>query len=228
MLRSFMPSKVSLLKRSGELERALACLDEVLQGSLEEDEQRLEWLLLRAEVRRQAGDSRGATRDVEEAETLAADPDRFLASLQLRHTERILEQLPGVRGNDRVRLLLELGRWDDAADALEHEAMEDEHRLRLRARLLVAIGNPAGGLQLIRQSAPEPLLVDAAQRCDRPEVALAVVDKMLGEAEEPGLRQARGRLLQQIWQNELNPGSQVLLGRIPFQPKISHEPVDGE
>ena len=52
--------------------------------------------------------------------------------------------------------------------------------------------------------------------------------RLLADAEEPGLRQARSRLLRQIWQHDLDPGSRVLLGRIPFQPKISHEPADGE
>jgi hypothetical protein len=178
----------------------------------------MDWLLLRAEVRREAGDGAGAAEDLQAAGSLATDPDEFLERMRRRRAERLERQLSRTRGAGKVRLLLELGRWEEAEGALAAEPLEAGERRHLRARLLVARGDPAGGLRLLRGTEPGALMVDAAQHCDRPEVALGAVDRILESREGEGLRKARGRLLQQIWKRELDPGGQALLGRIPFQP----------
>jgi tetratricopeptide (TPR) repeat protein len=202
------------LRESGRLEESLGVLDWLAAGP-----ERMDWLLQRADVRRETGDMTGAVEDLREAESLASDPDEFLERAHRRRAERLSRQLVRATGGNKVRLLLDLGRWEEADRCLAQESVEDAELRHLRARLLVARGEPAAGLRLLRGGEPAGLMVDAAQRCDRPEVALGAVDGLLDRAEGPALRVARSRLLQEIWKRELDPGRQTLLARIPFQPR---------
>ena len=211
--------QLRLLKESGDLEAALECLNQALQAQ-PNDVVQLDWLLRRAEVRRESGDVAGASEDLEEARLLAPDPDAFLEHVHQRRSRRLAKQLADAVGAERVRLLLELGRWDEAAQQLAAERRDLQGLRELRASLLLARGDAAAGLRLLHPGTAHHRLVDAAQRCDRPEVALAGLDCLLEEREDAGLRNARRRVLQQIWQRDLDPGSRVLVARIPFEPNI--------
>ena len=64
-----------------------------------------------------------------------------------------------------------------------------------------------------------PLLVDAAQRCDLPGLALAAVDGMLEQTEDAGLRRARERLVRDVWRRDMDASRLALVGRTPFTPR---------
>jgi tetratricopeptide (TPR) repeat protein len=210
--------QLRLLKQSGDLKAALECLNQALDVE-RDDAVRLDWLLHRAEVRRETEDACGASEDLEEARLLAPDPDAFLHNVHQRRSRRIAKQLTGAAGAERVRLLLELGRWDEAARHLAAERRDEPGLRELRANLLLARGDAAAGLRVLHPGAAHHRLVDAAQRCDRPEVALACLDRLLEEREDASLRNARRRVVQQIWERDLDPGSRALVARIPFEPK---------
>jgi tetratricopeptide (TPR) repeat protein len=212
--------QLQLLRESGDLEAVLQCLKQALQAQ-PDDAVRLDWLLRRAEVRREAGDDAGASEDLEQARLLAADPDEFLEQVHQRRSCRLERQLSDAVGAERVRLLLELGRWDEAGQQLAAERRDEPGLRELRASLLLARGEAAAGLRVLRPGMAHRRLVDAAQRCDRPEVALAGLDSLLEECEDAGLHNARRRVLQQIWQRDLDPGSRALVARIPFEPKTT-------
>lgn len=213
--------QLRLLQETGQQEVALHCLDQALQAE-QSVMVRLDWLLRRAELRRQSGDACGAGEDLEQARLLAPDPDEFLERLHERRRRRLDGQLADAEGTERIRLLLQLGHWDEAADALAAERRDEPGMRELRASLLLVRGQAAAGLRLLHPGDASAVLVDAAQRCDRPEVALAGLDGLLEQSEDAGLRQARRHALQQIWRRDLDPGSRVLVARIPFEPKTPH------
>ncbi len=214
--------QLRLLRESGDPEAVLECLNQALQAQ-PNDAIRLDWLLRRAEVRLETGDVAAASDDLEQARLLAPDPDAFLEQVHQRRSRRLATQLADAVGAERVRLLLELGRWDEAAQQLAAERRDQPELRALRASLLLARGDAAAGLRVLHPGPAHRRLVDAAQRCDRPEVALAGLDCLLEECEDAGLRDARGRLLQQIWQRDLDPGSRALVARIPFEPKAPNQ-----
>jgi tetratricopeptide (TPR) repeat protein len=214
--------QVRLLEESGDFEGALSGLQEALDASGDSAE-RLGWLLRRAELRRDGGDTAGASRDLEEARSLAPDGNAFLEHVHQRRHRRLTRQLDEARGAGRVRLLLELGRRQEAEEQLSEEPAEEEWVRELRAQLLLSRGDVAAGLRVLHPGETRKLLVDAAQRCDRPEVALAGIDRLLERSEDPDLRRARRNVLQRIWERDLDPGSRVLVARIPFEPRSLDE-----
>jgi len=214
--------QLRLLQASGDLEATLQCLNQVLQTE-RDTKLRLDWLLRRADVRRDAGDACGAGEDLEEARLLAPDPDVFLQRVHQRRAHRLAGQLADAVGAERVHLLLELGRWEEAARYLAGERRDQTGMRELRASLLLARGDAAAALRLLHPGAARHRMVDAAQRCDRPEIALAGMDRLLEEREDAALRQARSHVLQQIWQRDLDPGSRALVARIPFEPKTQKQ-----
>ena len=102
---------------------------------------------------------------------------------------------------------------------LEEAELESEEERPLRAALLLARGQAAAGLRLMRTAAPVALMVEAAQHCDRPELALALVDRMLEQGEQPRLRAARERLARDVWRIGLDPGRRTLVARTSFVPR---------
>jgi len=180
---------------------------------------RCDLLLERAELRMAAGDAAGASDDLRAAEELAADRDEFLERVHARRRRRQETQLIGAAAAERVRLLLELGRLEEAERELAGTDLPPDEVRVLRAALLLARGEAAAGLKLMRSAPPAGLLVDAAQRCDQPGLALAALDRILEEREDTGLREARGRLAEDLWRLDLERGGQALVARIAFVPR---------
>jgi len=188
------------------------------------EEFRCDLLLERADLQRQAGDGEGAARDLEEAQRLSHDRDAFLARVQARRTRRLEAELAAAAGADRVRLLLDLGRLEEAEAALGDVAVisaaapNSEDRRALRVELLLARGEAAACVSLLRSEPPGWLLVDAARRCDRPGVALAALDQLLVGSDDDTLRRLRARVLEDLWRRDLDFGGEALLGRTSFSP----------
>ena len=209
---------IDLLRGEGREDDARASADAAIEAGGDAG-QRCDLLLERAEIRREADDEAGAAADLREAKDLAEDPDGFLDMLHRRRARRQELNLADAPAPERVRVLLDRGRLVEAETVLQgSEVQSDEHR-NLRAALLLARGEAAAGLRLMRTAAPAALMVDAAQRCDRPELALALVDRMLERGEEPRLRAARERLARDVWRIGLDPGRRTLVGRTSFVPR---------
>jgi predicted Zn-dependent protease len=185
------------------------------------DEFRCDLLLERADLRRQAGEEEGAARDLDEAQRLSHDRDAFLARIQARRARRLEVELVAASGAQRAQLLLDLGRLEEAEAALGDAALADDERRGLRVELLLARGEAAACVSLLRSEPPGWLLVDAARRCDRPGLALAALDRLLEGADDEALRRVRARVLQDIWRRDLDFGSEALVGRTSFSPPAS-------
>lgn len=180
---------------------------------------RCELLLERSDLLRASGRAHEAARDLQQAEELAEDRGAFLARVHRRYLRRLRERMPQVPVPERVRMLLDLGRLEEAAGALDEGGMDAGAARALRADLLLARGETASGLLLLRSQRPTAALVDGAQRCDQTGLALAAVERLLESGGDPGLHRARSRLVRDLWRREVGDRSAALVGRVPFVPR---------
>jgi predicted Zn-dependent protease len=209
---------VRLLRDAGDEAAALRSLDAGLQAGGDAD-LRCDLLVERADLRRARGDAGGAADDLRRAEEAAEDRDEFLGRLHAQRQRRVQGRIGSAPPAERVRLLLELGRLDEAERLAASADLAADQARGLRAALRIARGDPAAGLRLLRASPPAALLVDAAQRCDRPWLALAAVDRLLEAREDGPLRRARPRLVREVWRHDLDEARRALVARTSFAPR---------
>jgi tetratricopeptide (TPR) repeat protein len=209
---------VRLLRDAGDEDAARRSLDLGLEHVADRAD-RCELLLERSDLLRASGRGHEAARDLRDAEELAEDRGAFLARVHRGYLRRLRQQLPRVPPSARVRMLLDLGRVEEAAGVLAAGGMDPGAARALRAELLLARGETAPGLLLLRSERPSTALVDGAQRCDQPGLALAAVERLLESGDDASLHRARSRLVQDVWRREVRDRRVALVGRLPFVPR---------